>query len=134
MNMKSIVLCALLLLGVTAMASEAEEFGTFSVSLGVKNMAASKDFYEKLGFSRVVGDPDKGWLILKKGDAIIGLFTEFKTGPGALTFNPKDVRAVQRDLKKKGFKFETEADEKTSGPAYAVLFDPDQNKILFDQH
>ena len=134
MKMKSIVLCALLLLKVTAMASEAEEFGIFSVSLGVKNMAVSKDFYEKLGFSRVVGDPDKGWLILKKGDAIIGLFTEFKTGPGVLTFNPKDVRAVQSDLKKKGFKFETEADEKTSGPAYAVLFDPDQNKILFDQH
>jgi catechol 2,3-dioxygenase-like lactoylglutathione lyase family enzyme len=132
--MKSIILSALLLLGVSAMASEAGEFGTFSVSLGVKNMAASTDFYEKLGFSRVVGEPDKGWLILKKGDAIIGLFTEFKTGPGVLTFNPQDVRAVQQDLKKKGFKFETEADEKTTGPAYAVLFDPDQNKILFDQH
>ncbi len=52
----------------------------------------------------------------------------------ALTFNPKDVRAVQKDLKKKGFKFDTEADEKTTGPAFAVLFDPDHNKILFDQH
>jgi lactoylglutathione lyase len=68
------------------------------------------------------------------GDAIIGLFTTFKTGPGALTFNPKDVRAVQKDLKKKGFKFETEADESTAGPAFAVLLDPDHNKILFDQH
>jgi len=84
MKMKSIIQSGLLLLGVSTMAAEAVEFGTFSVSLGVKNMAASKDFYEKLCFSRVVGEPDKGWLILKKGDAIIGLFTEFKIGPGFL--------------------------------------------------
>ena len=63
MKMKSIIQSGLLLLGVSTMAAEAVEFGTFSVSLGVKNMAASKDFYEKLGFSRVVGEPDKGWLI-----------------------------------------------------------------------
>jgi lactoylglutathione lyase len=133
--MKSLILSMLLFCCVNASASsEAEDFGTFSVSLGVSDMTASKNFYEKLGFARVVGDPDKGWLILKKGDAIIGLFTTFKTGPGALTFNPKDVRAIQKDLKKKGFKFETEADENTSGPAFAVLLDPDHNKILFDQH
>jgi hypothetical protein len=81
-----------------------------------------------------MGDPEKGWLILKKGDVVIGLFNHFKTGPGFLTFNPKDVRAVQKDLKKKGFKFATEAEENTSGPASAVLVDPDQNTILFDQH
>lgn len=138
-QMKSIILflslSLLLLAGVSAMASsEAEEFGQFSVSLGIKDMTASKIFYEKLGFSRVVGDPEKGWLILKKGDVVIGLFSHFKTGPGFLTFNPTDVRAVQKDLKKKGFKFATEADEKTSGPASAILMDPDQNTILFDQH
>jgi lactoylglutathione lyase len=97
-------------------------------------MNDSKDFYEKLGFSKIVGEPSQGWLILKKGDVIIGLFTEFKTGPGFLTFNPKDVRAVQRDLKSKGFVFDVEADENTTGPAHAVLFDPDKNKIMFDQH
>lgn len=118
----------------SAMASEAEEFGQFSVSLGIKNMTKSKDFYEKLGFKKQMGEPEKGWLILKKGDVVIGLFTEFKTGPSSLTFNPKDVRAVQKALKKKGFKFEREADEKKTGPDYAVLKDPDQNKIMFDQH
>ena len=135
--MKSIILFWLLIWGVSAMAfSEAEEFGQFSVSLGVKSMSESRKFYEKLGFSRVVGDPDKGWLILKKGDVVIGLFSHFKTGPGFLTFNPKDVRAIQKDLKKKGFKFATEADETTSAsvPASAILLDPDQNTILFDQH
>lgn len=117
-----------------AIASEAEEFGQFSVSLGIKDMTKSKDFYEKLGFAKVTGEADKGWLILKKGDVVIGLFTEFKTGPSSLTFNPKDVRAVQKELKKKGFKFEREADETKSGADYAVLMDPDQNKIMFDQH
>jgi hypothetical protein len=102
--MRFLIIFLLLIQGGRVMAySEAEEFGTFSVSLGVDNMNDSKDFYEKLGFSKIVGEPSQGWLILKKGDVIIGLFTEFKTGPGFLTFNPKDVRAVQRDLKSKGF-------------------------------
>jgi catechol 2,3-dioxygenase-like lactoylglutathione lyase family enzyme len=133
--MKLIVLSILLFCGVLAMASsEAEEFGQFSVSLGVKSMPESLKFYKQLGFSTLMGDPEKGWLILKKGDVVIGLFNHFKTGPGFLTFNPKDVRAVQKDLKRKGFKFATEADETTTGPASAVLMDPDQNTILFDQH
>lgn len=115
-------------------ASEAEEYGQFSVSLGVKNFKASRAFYEKLGFAKVAGEPEKNWIILKKGDVVIGIFTEFKNGPASLTFNPKDVRAVQKSLKKKGFKLEREVDENKKGPDWILLKDPDGNKIMFDQH
>lgn len=100
----------------------------------MKNFKASRAFYEKLGFRKVTGEPEKEWIILKKGDVVIGLFTEFKNGPTCLTFNPKDVRAVQKQLKQKGFHFDKEVDEKGKGPGWAILLDPDHNKIMFDQH
>lgn len=132
--LKVLITLALLLVGSSASASNAEEFGQFSVSLGIKDIKVSKAFYENLGFKQVTGEPAKGWVILQKGDVVIGLFTEFKNGPTSLTFNPKDVRAVQKALKKKGFKFEREIDEKKKGPDWILIKDPDGNKIMFDQH
>lgn len=121
------------------------KLGAFSVSLAVKDIAASKAFYEKLGFSTFGGDITQNWLMLKNGDTVIGLFQGmFDTN--TLTFNPgwdsnaqlvegfTDVRELQRQLKAKDVKLETEADESTSGPAYIFLFDPDGNPILIDQH
>lgn len=132
---KSQITSLILLLSCSAaFASEAEEYGQFSVSLGIKDIKVSKPFYEKLGFKQVTGEPDKGWVILKKGDVVIGLFTEFKNGPTSLTFNPKDVRAVQKALKRKGFKFVREIDENKKGPDWILIKDPDGNKIMFDQH
>lgn len=119
--------------------------GAFSVSLNVKDLKASKEFYEKLGFEAFGGDLQKNYLIMKNGNALIGLFHGMfeKT---ILTFNPgwdenakkveqfDDVRAIQKSLKSKGVPLLTEADEKTSGPASLMLVDPDGNQILFDQH
>lgn len=121
------------------------ELGTFSVSLAVKDIAASKSFYEKLGFTPFAGDQSQNWLIMKNGDHAIGLF-QGMFERNILTFNPgwdsnaqplaqfTDVRELQRQLKARGVSLATEADEGTTGPASFVVVDPDGNPILFDQH
>ncbi len=121
------------------------ELGAFSISLAVKDIEASRAFYEKLGFETFGGDASQNWLILKNGDHVIGLFQgmfEINT----LTFNPgwdsdaaeidifTDVRDLQRKLKERGVEIMMEADESTSGPASFVVVDPDGNPILVDQH
>lgn len=119
--------------------------GAFSVSLNVKDLQKSKEFYEKLGFSQMGGDMKQNYLIMKNGTTIIGIFQGMFEG-NILTFNPgwdenakevnpfTDVRDIQKKLKKDQIKLNTEADEKTKGPAYIELTDPDGNKILIDQH
>ena len=119
--------------------------GAFSVSLAVKNLQASREFYEKLGFAAFAGDASKGWLILKNGDTVIGLF-QGMFEKNTLTFNPgwdqsaqpverfTDVRELQRRLKASGVAFAAEANETTSGPAHFMVVDPDGNPILVDQH
>jgi catechol 2,3-dioxygenase-like lactoylglutathione lyase family enzyme len=121
------------------------ELGAFSISLAVKDIEVSKDFYEKLGFSVFGGDASQNWLILKNGDHVIGLF-QGMFEKNMLTFNPgwdsnagevgtfTDVRELQRQLKAQGVQLVTEADESTSGPASFVAVDPDGNPILVDQH
>jgi catechol 2,3-dioxygenase-like lactoylglutathione lyase family enzyme len=121
------------------------QLGAFSVSLAVKNIRASKAFYEKLGFEVFGGDIDQNWLILKNGDTVIGLFHGM-FDKNILTFNPgwdsnaleldsfTDVRELQRRLKEQGVVFASEADESTSGPASFIIEDPDGNPILVDQH
>jgi catechol 2,3-dioxygenase-like lactoylglutathione lyase family enzyme len=119
--------------------------GAFSVSLSVKEIQKSKSFYEKLGFQVFGGDIAQNWLIMKNGNCTIGLF-QGMFEKNMLTFNPgwdenatkldtfTDVRDLQRQLKSKGIKIESEADEDTSGPASFIVIDPDGNPILFDQH
>jgi lactoylglutathione lyase len=122
------------------------KLGNFSVSLTVKDLAASKAFYEALGFKVVNGNAAQNWLVLKnEGDVKIGLFKGMFER-NMLTFNPgwdsnatkldsfTDVRELQRQLKARGLKLETEADEKTTGPAHFMVNDPDGNPILVDQH
>lgn len=121
------------------------QLGAFSVSLTVKDIAASQAFYQKLGFEVFGGDAAHNWLILKNGDCIIGLF-QGMFDKNILTFNPgwdsnarqlesfTDVRELQRQLKAQGVGFESEADESTTGPASFVVVDPDGNPILVDQH
>src|SRR3954465_7410530 len=121
------------------------ELGNFSVSLAVKDIAASKAFYENLGFTVFAGDQSQNWLILKNGDHIIGLF-QGMFDKNILTFNPgwdqnaqklatfTDVRELQRRLKAQGVQLVNEADEKTTGPASFIAVDPDGNPILVDQH
>ncbi len=121
------------------------ELGTFSVSLTVKDINASKAFYEKLGFAVFGGDIEQNWLIMKNGNTVIGLF-QGMFEHNILTFNPgwdsnannldsfTDVRDLQRQLKNKGVVLETEADESSSGPASFIVIDPDGNPILVDQH
>ncbi len=121
------------------------ELGAFSVSLSVKDLAASREFYEKLGFQPVGGDPDQNWQILRNGNVTIGLFHGMFEG-NILTFNPgwdsqarpvddfTDVRELQRQLKVQGLEMTAEADESGSGPASFVVVDPDGNAILVDQH
>jgi len=121
------------------------KLGAFSISLAVKDIKKSKAFYESLGFSEFAGDLDKNYLIMKNGDALVGLFQGmFDTN--ILTFNPgwdqsankvgdfDDVRKIQKHLKAEGMTLITEADEATSGPASCVTVDPDGNTILIDQH
>lgn len=120
------------------------DLGAFSVSLNVKDVEASKVFYEKLGFSVFGGDASQGWLILKNGSCIIGLFKGM-IPKNTLTFNPgwdqdakalpafTDIREIQKALKKKGVQLTSEADESTSGPTSFTVEDPDGNPILFDQ-
>jgi catechol 2,3-dioxygenase-like lactoylglutathione lyase family enzyme len=121
------------------------ELGAFSVSLAVKDIEASKSFYEKLGFEMIGGDAEQGWLILKNGDHVIGLF-QGMFDRNTLTFNPgwdqngneldtfTDVRELQRELKERGLVIVSEADETTTGPASCMVVDPDGNPILIDQH
>ena len=121
------------------------ELGNFSVSLAVKDIAASQAFYEKLGFTAVMGNVAQKWLIMKNGDTIIGLFQGMFERNG-LTFNPgwdrnaqplakfTDVRELQRQLRAQGVAFVTEADETTTGPASFMVTDPDGNPVLVDQH
>ncbi len=121
------------------------ELGAFSVSLAVKNIAASKLFYEKLGFTVFAGDQSQNWLIMKNGDHAIGLF-QGMFDKNILTFNPgwnsdaqaletfTDVRDLQRQLKARGVELISEANESSTGPASFMVVDPDGNTILVDQH
>ncbi|MDW7691690.1 VOC family protein [Flammeovirgaceae bacterium SG7u.111] len=119
--------------------------GAFSVSLSVKNIQASKEFYETLGFEVFAGDIKKNYLIMKNETTLVGLFQGMFEN-NIMTFNPgwdssanalaefDDVRDIQKHLKGNGVKLETEVDESTSGPASFVVIDPDGNPILIDQH
>ncbi len=121
------------------------KLGTFSISLNVKDIHASKAFYEKLGFSELGGDIKQNWLIMKNDTTIIGLF-QGMFEKNILTFNPgwdenaspldsfEDVREIQKQLKKEGVAIEKKIDENTKGPASFVIVDPDGNPILLDQH
>ena len=121
------------------------ELGAFSISLAVKDIHASKAFYEKLGFEAFGGDISQNWLILRNKEHVIGLF-QGMFEKNMLTFNPgwdqdaqnldafTDVRELQRHLKAEGVELMTEADESTQGPAHIMLVDPDGNPILVDQH
>ncbi len=121
------------------------ELGNFSVSLAVKDLEASKVFYEKLGFTVFFGEQAQNWLIMKNGDHAIGLF-QGMFDKNILTFNPgwnseaqplkefTDVRELQRQLKDRGVTMITEADESSNGPASFMIADPDGNTILVDQH
>ena len=119
--------------------------GNFSISLAVKDLAASRAFYEKLGFRAKSGDPTKNWLVLQNETSTIGLF-QGMFDKNTLTFNPgwdrskntladfDDVRDIQRTLKSRGLTLAVAADESTSGPAFLMLLDPDGNPVLVDQH
>ena len=121
------------------------KLGAFSISLSVKDLDASKQFYEKLGFSVFAGGMEKNYLIMKNGNALIGLFHGMFQN-NILTFNPgwdenahnvesfDDVRTIQQELKQHGIQLLSEADETTSGPASLMVVDPDGNVILLDQH
>ena len=121
------------------------ELGAFSISLKVKDIKKSVEFYEKLGFTYKGGNIDQNWIVLKNGSTVIGLFQGF-IEENTLTFNPgwdqsasevnpfTDVREIQKKLKEKGMKIDREANETTKGPEYIVLTDPDGNSILIDQH
>jgi len=121
------------------------DLGNFSVSLAVKDIEASRLFYEKLGFTVFAGDQSQNWLIMKNGDRNIGLFQGMFDN-NILTFNPgwdsdarplrefTDIRELQRRLKESEVQFITEADETSSGPASFMIADPDGNTILVDQH
>ena len=120
------------------------KLGAFSISLAVKDLAASRAFYEKLGFAGFGGD-GKNWLILKNGSTVIGLF-QGMFEKNMLTFNPgwdqdaknlpefEDVRELQKKLKASGVSLMVEADEASTGPASFIAVDPDGNPVLFDQH
>ena len=118
------------------------ELGQFSVSLPVKDMEASLAFYQKLGFDVIDGGhlnegfPDTdatSWRILKSDQAVIGLFQGMFENT-IMTFNPKDVRSIQRHLKASGVSLIKEADESTEGPEHIIMTDPDGNQIMMDQH
>lgn len=121
------------------------ELGAFSISLAVKDLAASREFYEKFGFKAFAGNAAHHWLILKNGDHVIGLF-QGMFERNILTFNPgwdrdaqplaafTDIRELQRQLRAEGVEFQQTADESTTGPASFVVVDPDGNPVLVDQH
>lgn len=119
--------------------------GAFSISLSVKDLAVSRQFYEQLGFSVFAGDMARNYLIMKNGNALVGLFQGMFQG-NILTFNPgwdenarkldhfDDIREIQKTLKSKNLRLDSEVEANTSGPASLVLKDPDGNVILIDQH
>lgn len=121
------------------------DLGAFSLSIPVTDLAVSRAFYEKLGFTQLGGDPDQGWIILRHDSVVIGLFQGMFDRP-MLTFNPgwtsegseydpfTDVRQLQAALRERDIAFTAEADESTTGPASFVITDPDGNPILVDQH
>ena len=121
------------------------QLGAFSISLAVKDIHASKAFYEKLGFTQRAGVLEQNWVVMKNGPHIIGLF-QGMFDKNMLTFNPgwdqekeevnpfTDVRELQKQLKAQGVSLMAEADETTAGPAHVMLADPDGNPILIDQH
>jgi lactoylglutathione lyase len=121
------------------------KLGAFSVSLNVKDIHVSKEFYEDLGFHVFGGEITQNWLIMKNENCIIGLF-QGMFEKNILTFNPgwnenaqnlesfTDVREIQKQLKEKGITMLSEADESTEGPAHFIIEDPDGNQILVDQH
>lgn len=121
------------------------KLGAFSISLSVKHLEVSKQFYENLGFTVFGGSMEQKYLIMKNGNALVGLFQGMFTG-NILTFNPgwdenakkvesfDDVREIQKQLKSKSVKLTSEADENSKGPASITLTDPDGNVILIDQH
>jgi len=121
------------------------ELGAFSISLAVKDLGASRAFYEKFGFKAFAGDASQNWLILKNGNHAIGLF-QGMFEKNILTFNPgwdqnaqklasfTDVRDLQRQLKGQGVQLQQQADESTTGPASFIAVDPDGNQIFVDQH
>jgi catechol 2,3-dioxygenase-like lactoylglutathione lyase family enzyme len=121
------------------------KLGAFSISLSVKDINVSKEFYENLGFKVFAGAIEKNYLIMKNENSLVGLFQGMFEN-NILTFNPgwdteanklenfDDVREIQRELKGKGIKLENEADENTTGPASFVIIDPDGNTIFIDQH
>jgi lactoylglutathione lyase len=124
---------------------EIMDLGNFSVSLAVKDIEASRLFYEKLGFTVFMGEKSQNWLIMKNGEHAIGLF-QGMFEKNILTFNPgwnsdaqqlgefTDVRELQRQLKDRGVSMISEADESSTGPASFLIVDPDGNPILVDQH
>ena len=121
------------------------KLGALSISLSVKDIHVSKKFYETLGFTVFAGEIEKNYLIMKNGNALVGLFQGMFEN-NIITFNPgwdesankldsfNDVREIQQHLKDNGLKLEQEADSSTSGPASIVLIDPDGNPVLIDQH
>ncbi len=121
------------------------DLGNFSISLAVKDLKVSREFYEKLGFTKVGGEATQNWLILRNGHATIGLFQGMFEN-NIMTFNPgwsrdgenldefTDVREIQKRLKAAGISLTAETDESTTGPANIMVTDPDGNLILFDQH
>lgn len=121
------------------------KIGAFSISLSVKDLAISKQFYENLGFTVFGGGMEKNYLIMKNDNSLVGLFQGMFEG-NMLTFNPgwdenaknidpfNDIREIQKHLKSKNVPLTLEADEKTTGPASIMLTDPDGNVILIDQH
>jgi predicted enzyme related to lactoylglutathione lyase len=121
------------------------ELGAFSISLAVKDLGASRKFYEAFGFQVFGGNATENWMILKNGETVIGLF-QGMFEQNMLTFNPgwnqnaqklsmfTDIRELQRQLKAQGVQLMQEADESTTGPASLIAVDPDGNPILIDQH
>jgi catechol 2,3-dioxygenase-like lactoylglutathione lyase family enzyme len=121
------------------------KLGAFSISLSVKDLRASKEFYEKLGFNAFAGSMEQNYLIMKNDNALIGLFQGMFQG-NILTFNPgwdenagnlenfDDIREIQKQFKNSGLALISEADENADGPASLMLADPDGNVILLDQH
>ncbi|MHC4959742.1 MAG: VOC family protein [Planctomycetota bacterium] len=108
------------------------ELGQFSVSLSVKDLRKSMTFYKALGFTQCFGEPAQNWVILKNGEAHIGLF-QGMFEENLLTFNPTDARAIQAVIKEAGYEIEKEAED-GEGPAHFAMRDPDGNSILVDQH
>lgn len=121
------------------------KLGAFSLSLNVKNLAASKDFYQKMGFQPAGGDEAQNWLIMRSGNTTIGLF-QGMFDSNIMTFNPgwdaqcqtldtfDDVRTIQSQLKSQGVALKSEAEGEKRGPGSFMLQDPDGNMILVDQH